>query len=89
MALETMIISKNPEARKLSEQIAKSLSSDEWMSTQTTAYSLLAMAKMVEANGGKDMNFSYSFGDQTETITTKSTIAQRELAVVDGSNTLT
>lgn len=89
MALETMIITKNPEARTLSEQIAKGLSSDQWMSTQTTAYSLLAMAKMVEANGGKDMNFTYTFGGQTETINTKSTIAQRELAVADGTNILT
>ncbi|MDG5490902.1 alpha-2-macroglobulin [Psychroserpens sp. SPM9] len=88
MALETMIITQNPKARALSEQIAKDLSSTNWMSTQTTAYSLLAMAKMVEANGGKDMNFTYTFGGKTETITTKSTIAQRELAVVDGANTL-
>ena len=88
MALETMIITKNPQARGISEQIAKDLSSNSWMSTQTTAYSLLAMAKMVEANGGKDMNFSYTFAGKTETIMTKSTIAQRELPVVDGSNTL-
>jgi uncharacterized protein YfaS (alpha-2-macroglobulin family) len=89
MALETMIITKNPKARALSENIAKELSSDGWMSTQTTAYSLLAMAKMVEANGGKDMNFSYSFNGQQETITTKNTIAQRALSIKDGSNTLT
>ncbi|WP_460220225.1 alpha-2-macroglobulin family protein [Psychroserpens sp. MEBiC05023] len=88
MALETMIITNDSKARGLSEQIAKDLSSDSWMSTQTTAYSLLAMAKMVEANGGKNMNFSYTFGGKTETINTKSTIAQRELPVVDGSNTL-
>ncbi|WP_299271963.1 MG2 domain-containing protein [uncultured Psychroserpens sp.] len=89
MALETMIITKNPKAREIAEYIAKDLSSTQWMSTQTTAYSLLAMAKMVEANGGKHMNFSYTFNGKTETIDTKSTIAQRKLAVKDGSNTLT
>ncbi|MGC1471977.1 MAG: MG2 domain-containing protein [Psychroserpens sp.] len=89
MALETMIITNNANARELSEQIAKRLSSDEWMSTQTTAYSLLAMAKMVKANGGKDMNFIYTFGGKTETISTKSTIAQRELPIVDGKNIIT
>ena len=88
MALETMILTKNPKAREISEYIAKDLSSKRWMSTQTTAYSLLAMAKMVEANGGKDMNFTYTFNGKTETITTKSTIAQRDLTVTDGSNTL-
>jgi uncharacterized protein YfaS (alpha-2-macroglobulin family) len=88
MALETMIITGNSKAREISEQIAKDLSSTSWMSTQTTAYSLLAMAKMVEANGGKDMSFTYTFGGKSETITTKSTISQRELPIVDGSNTL-
>jgi uncharacterized protein YfaS (alpha-2-macroglobulin family) len=58
------------------------------MSTQTTAYSLLAMAKLVEANGGKNMKFTYTFTGKTETIDTKSSIAQRELSVVDGLNTL-
>ncbi len=89
MALETMIITKNPKARELSESIAKSLSSDDWMSTQTTAYSLLAMAKMVEANGGKAMNFSYTFNGKDESIDTKSAIAQRDLKVKAGTNTLT
>ncbi len=89
MALETMIITKNPKAREVSEAIAKSLSSNDWMSTQTTAYSLLAMAKMVEANGGKNMNFNYTFNGKTESIDTKSAIAQRDLKIEDGSNSLT
>src|SRR5690606_2475074 len=53
MALETMVLTKNPKMRELAEDLAKDLSGNRWMSTQTTAYSLLAMAKMVEANGGK------------------------------------
>ena len=89
MALETMIITNDPKARALSKEIAKDLSSDRWMSTQTTAYSLLAMAKLVEANGGKNMKFKYTCNGKTETIDTKSSISQRELTIVDGSNTLT
>ncbi|MEY8849633.1 alpha-2-macroglobulin [Psychroserpens sp. XS_ASV72] len=88
MALETMILTKHPNVRDLSKTIAKDLSSSQWMSTQTTAYNLLAMAKLVEANGGKNMNFEYSFNGKSETIDTESTIAQRELAVVDGTNLL-
>ncbi len=88
MALETMIITKNPKARELSEYIAKELSSDDWMSTQTTAYSLLAMAKMVNANGGKSMNFTYNFNGKEASINTKNAIAQRALNVQDGANTL-
>ncbi len=86
MALETMILTKNPKQRELAQDIAKDLSSDQWMSTQTTAYCLLAMAKMVEANGGKSLKLQYTFNGKTETIDTKSAIAQRELAVKDGNN---
>ncbi|RKE98666.1 Ig-like domain-containing alpha-2-macroglobulin family protein [Ichthyenterobacterium magnum] len=88
MALETMIITQNPQARELSEHVAKNLSSNRWMSTQTTAYSLLAMAKMVEANGGKSLNLSYSINGKTETIDTKNAISQRELLIIDGANQL-
>ncbi|MEZ4801372.1 MAG: MG2 domain-containing protein [Gelidibacter sp.] len=86
MSLETMILTKNQKQRELAQYIAKDLSSDQWMSTQTTAYSLLAMAKMVEANGGKALKIQYTFNGKTETIDTKSAIAQRELSVKDGSN---
>ena len=86
MALETMILTKNPKARELSEYTAKDLSSNQWMSTQTTAYSLLAMAKMVEANGGKAMKLEYTLNGKTETIDTKSAIAQRDLPIKDGKN---
>lgn len=86
MALETMVLTKNPKMRELAEDLAKDLSSNRWMSTQTTAYSLLAMAKMVEANGGKALNVEYTFNGQSETINTKSAIAQRELSVKEGRN---
>src|SRR5690606_30296881 len=87
MALEIMILTKNPKQRELAQTIAKDLSSNRWMSTQTTAYSLLAMAKMVEANGGKALKVEYTLNGKSETIDTKSAIAQRELSVKDGSNT--
>jgi uncharacterized protein YfaS (alpha-2-macroglobulin family) len=88
MALETMVLTKNPKTRELSQYIAKDLSSNRWMSTQTTAYSLLAMAKMVEANGGKALNVTYTINGKTETINSKSAIAQRELNVLDGKNAM-
>ncbi|WP_158846156.1 alpha-2-macroglobulin family protein [Algibacter sp. L1A34] len=89
MALETMVLTKNTQMRDLAETIAKDLSSDNWMSTQTTAFSLLAMAKMVNTNGGKALNLSYSINGKEETITSKSAIAQRELQVNNGANTIT
>ena len=86
MALETMVLTKNPKMRELAQDIAKDLSGNQWMSTQTTAYSLLAMAKMVEANGGKALKLHYTFNGKKETIDTKSAIAQRELPVKEGAN---
>src|SRR5690606_17172045 len=86
MALETMILTKNPKMRELAQDVAKDLSSNRWMSTQTTAYCLLAMAKMVEANGGKALKVEFTLNGKSETIDTKSAIAQRELSVKEGSN---
>ncbi|MFG6685158.1 alpha-2-macroglobulin [Mariniflexile sp. HNIBRBA6329] len=88
MALETMVLTKNSKTRELAQYIAKDLSSNRWMSTQTTAYSLLAMAKMVNANGGKALHISYTINGKTETINSKSAIAQRDLKVLDGANTM-
>ena len=88
MALETMIITDNPKVRDLAKSIAKELSSNKWMSTQTTAYSLLAMGKMVVKNGGKDLKLSYSINGKSETIDTKNAIAQRSIPINDGNNTI-
>ncbi|APY10872.1 hypothetical protein BWZ22_06300 [Seonamhaeicola sp. S2-3] len=88
MALETMVLTKDSKMREIAEYIAKDLSSSRWMSTQTTAYSLLAMAKMVNANGGKAININYSINGSKETINTKNAIAQRELQVVEGTNNI-
>ncbi len=88
MALETMILTKNEKQRELSQYIAKDLSSKRWMSTQTTAYSLLAIAKMVEANGGKTLHLDYTVNGKTETINSKNAIAQRDLKVIDGNNSI-
>lgn len=89
MALETMALTKNIKMRELAEYIAKDLSSNRWMSTQTTAYSLLAMAKMVNANGGKALELKYTINGEAKNIKTKNAIAQRELSVNEGTNTLT
>ncbi|WP_298531823.1 Ig-like domain-containing alpha-2-macroglobulin family protein [uncultured Algibacter sp.] len=88
MALETMVLTKDSKMRPLAKDIARDLSSNRWMSTQTTAYSLLAMAKMVNANGGKSLKVNYTINGKTENIDTKSAIAQRQISVINGANTL-
>jgi uncharacterized protein YfaS (alpha-2-macroglobulin family) len=89
MAMETMLLIGNKQSRELSKHIAKRLSSNNWMSTQTTAYSLLAMAKMVNINGGKALNLQYNTnGDKGEKITSKKAISQRNLIIVEGDNSV-
>ncbi|WP_456376281.1 alpha-2-macroglobulin family protein [Lutibacter sp.] len=89
MAMETMLLTGNSEFKELAKLIAKRLSSKSWMSTQTTAYSLLSMAKMVEINGGKSINLQYVINDgKIENVTTNYTIAQRKLTINKGENSI-
>jgi uncharacterized protein YfaS (alpha-2-macroglobulin family) len=89
MAMETMVILKDKKTVDLAKIIAKKLSSNEWMSTQTTAYSLLAMGKMVTQNGGKSIKMQFSFnGKNKQNIETSKAIAQRDLNIVKGANAL-
>ena len=55
MALETMILLGDKREQELAESIAKDLSSGNWYSTQTTAFSLLSLSKLLIANGGKSI----------------------------------
>jgi len=86
MALEAMLLTGNSKKHDIAKQIAKSLSSKDWMSTQTTSYSLLAMGKMIKENGGKEFNLSYTINGKYETISAKSGVAQRNIPIVDGEN---
>ena len=89
MAMETMLLTGDKQARELAKYIAKRMSSNIWMSTQTTAYSLLAMAKMVSVNGGKAMNLQYTFNNgKTEEVNSKFAIVQRDLGVIDDENSI-
>ena len=89
MALETMVLLDDSNTRQTVEYIAKRLSSDQWMSTQTTAYSLMAMAKMVTKNGGKALQLNYELNDNaSQSIDTQSAIALRDLDINDGNNQL-
>ncbi len=89
MAMETMLLTGDVQAKELAKYIAKRLSSNNWMSTQTTAYSLLAMAKMVELNGGKAMNLKYTINNEkSKSVTTKFAIAQQHLKINEGVNSI-
>lgn len=60
MILETLsLLKEHSRASGLVKKVAKNLNSNEWMSTQETAYSLLAMCDYAGVRSGKgDMSFS-------------------------------
>jgi hypothetical protein len=66
--LETLsLMGKRDKATPLMKELSKSLCSSEWMSTQTTAYTLLAMAKYVGKAGMKsELNFAYHFNTSAD-----------------------
>jgi uncharacterized protein YfaS (alpha-2-macroglobulin family) len=90
MALETvLLLGQKQKAFALATQLAKSLSSSDWMSTQTTAYSLYAMSKFAQSNGSKGIAVHYTNAGKTQTINTNKTLAQRQLSLVSGTNSVT
>jgi len=89
MALETMLLTNNKDARNIAKKIAKELSSSRWMSTQSTAFSLLSIGKMVIKNGGKSMNITYEKDGETERIETSNSMVQRTLKVNRGVHKIT
>ncbi len=88
MALETLVILGDAKQKDLALSLAKKLSSQNWYSTQETAYALLAMAKMVRKNGGKSINLSYTQNGKKSTLKTDKAIAQRTIPITGSKNPL-
>ena len=90
MALETLILlGQKQKAFEMANKLAKSMSANQWMSTQTTAYSLYAMSKFALSNGGKGMDVVYTNDGKSETVKSGKSIANRDLVVQSGSNSVT
>jgi uncharacterized protein YfaS (alpha-2-macroglobulin family) len=89
MALETLIILGQKEKTfALANKLAKEMSSDEWMSTQTTAYCLYAMSKFAANNARRGIDVQYTAQGKPNSIKTEKTFADRALAVT-GNNKVT
>jgi uncharacterized protein YfaS (alpha-2-macroglobulin family) len=88
MALETMVLTQHKKVKELAKSVAKKLSSTQWMSTQSTAYSLLAIGKMVVKNGGKAININFTNKGKTTAINTQSSFVQRPISLNEGENTI-
>ncbi|HEX8015158.1 MAG TPA: alpha-2-macroglobulin family protein, partial [Flavobacterium sp.] len=90
MALETMLLlGQKQKAFAMASKLAKQMSNNQWMSTQTTAYCLYAMSKFAVSNGPKGINIQFSKNGKVETINSKKTVADRSLIVQTGANSVT
>lgn len=83
MALETLVsLDQKAKAQKVAVELAKELSSKNWMSTQTTSYALLAMAKYAVYVGGKGVQVSYTLnGKSNNANTDKTLVTSGELSI--------
>lgn len=90
MTLETLIlVNDNSRAFATANELAKSLSSNSWMSTQTTAYALYAMSKFAVKNGGKGVDVTYSQSGKSNKISTTKAFADRSLDASKKDNSVT
>ncbi len=90
MALETLILlDQKQKAFTMANKLAREMSADRWMSTQTTAYSLYAMSKFAKFNGGKGVQVQFSNGGKSFVINTAKSLAERNLTIKNGANGIT
>ncbi|WP_025743584.1 alpha-2-macroglobulin family protein [Aquimarina pacifica] len=89
MALETLVsLDQKIKAQKVAVDLAKGLSSKTWMSTQTTAYSLMAMAKYAKYVGGKGVQVDYAINGKSMNANSSKTLATSGEISIQKNNTL-
>ena len=83
LILETLaLMQEHEEGKELLDNIAKKLASGDYMNTQSTAYSLLAISKFVGENGNaKSFNFDLKINGKTSSISSNSSYKQIDINV--------
>lgn len=91
MVLETLtLLGRRQQASQLLNEIAGKLSQEAWYSTQTTAYSLIAIAKYCGKNpSGEKINAKAVIGGKATDINSASYIRQLPVNVQGGTNNAT
>lgn len=76
------------EAFEMLKQIASALSSDEWMSTQTTAFALISVADYVKHYVGNlgELDVQLKINNSKESVKINHTVYQRQLPLEHGKN---
>jgi len=89
MILETLVLlEKQIEAKEIADIIASALTSDTYMSTQTTSYSLLAMSKYAKLVGNKGLDVTYSINGKRNSIEADKAVVIDDFTVNKGSNAI-
>ncbi|RPD39095.1 alpha-2-macroglobulin family protein [Chitinophaga barathri] len=89
MILETLtIMGQRSTANSLLKQVAAELGKESWYSTQTTAYSLVAIAKFCGVNKGSKMAFSYTLNGTLGNVNASSYLSQTPVAFKPGTGTV-
>lgn len=89
MMLETLtLMGEKTKAFNFLKKVAADLNHDRWLSTHTTAYALLSVAKFLEKeNVSKQMNFTFSSGNKKNVnVISQTPIVQRNLEAASDGN---
>lgn len=82
MIVETLtLMNQKKKAADLVKQLAEKLNSNQWMSTQTTAFSLKAIADFAKNDKGNQVKYSYTYNGKKATQTSDKPVDLKELLV--------
>jgi uncharacterized protein YfaS (alpha-2-macroglobulin family) len=83
MILETLgIMGEAARTRTLLEDLTKTLSSDQWLSTQETAYSLIAILPFISANSNGSIELEYTVSGVTRQVSFTELVMQTSLGAL-------
>lgn len=81
------LLGNGQKAAELTREISKVLSSDDWLSTQSTAFALVALSEyMAKYKVGGSMDFSYACGGKTGNVSTSKNIWSERLLDKTGTS---
>ncbi len=82
MIIETLtLLNYKTKAASLVKELALQLCNDEWMSTQTTAYCLIAISKYFITSGGTGLYLTCNIDGKTTAITSKKSIGKIDMGI--------
>jgi len=84
MIIETLsLMNQKTKAAQLVKDISAQMCKDEWMSTQTTAYCLVAISKFIGNTSGAGINVSYRIDNGLQTaLQSKKSITKTDLNII-------